>query len=223
MIVMNKVKDLLILYCKEKKEIIDKFPLKSVSKLAEMVWNAYKNDKTIYAFANGGPAGFIGNLVCDLANHPFVSENKSQPYPDDMRRLKTRNLSLDPSVITGIGNDLGYEEIFARQLQAEVKMGDLVIGVSGSGNSKNVIRAFEVAKKYGAHTVLISRGTGGKAKELADIAVIIPGTSKYPGQTGPNDNNFHFEDFFVSITHMIIGILCERIKESYEKSNYEKR
>src|SRR3989344_4520016 len=194
--------DVIKLYLQEQRRIIDDFPIDDVARAADMLWKTYKDDKTVYAFANGGGAGLIGNLVCDLANHPFVGEDKSKPYPGDMRRLKIRNLSLDPSVITGISNDLGYEEIFARPLQAEVVAGDTVFGVSGSGNSKNVLRAFEVSKSYDARNILVSRGTGGKAKALADVSIIIPGTSKYPGQTGPNDNNFHFEDSLVSISHM---------------------
>ena len=81
----------------------------------------------------------------------------------------------------------------------------------------------EVAKKYGAHIVLISRGMGGKGKEIAEVSILIPGTSKYPGQTGMNDNNFHFEDYIVSVSHMITGILCKRIKDSYDSGNYDKR
>jgi D-sedoheptulose 7-phosphate isomerase len=218
-----KNNELIQLYLDEKKKIIENLSVDEISKVVELIWGAYKNNKTVYAFANGGPAGLIGNLTCDLANHPFVMEDKSKTYPEDMRRLKVRNLVVDPSVLTGISNDLGYEEIFARQLQTEVKEGDVVIGISGSGNSKNVIRAFEVAKKYGAYTVLISRGRGGSGKNLADICILVPGSSKYPGQTGTNDNNFHFEDFIVSITHMITGILCERVKEAYEKGNYDIR
>ena len=215
--------DVIKLYLQEQRRIIDDFPIDDVVRAADMLWKTYKDDKTVYAFANGGGAGLIGNLVCDLANHPFVGEDKSKPYPGDMRRLKIRNLSLDPSVITGISNDLGYEEIFARPLQAEVVAGDTVFGVSGSGNSKNVLRAFEVSKSYDARNILVSRGTGGKAKALADVSIIIPGTSKYPGQTGPNDNNFHFEDSLVSISHMITGIFCQRVREEYEHSSYDKR
>ena len=215
--------DVIKLYLQEQRRIIDDFPIDDVARAADMLWKTYKDDKTVYAFANGGGAGLIGNLVCDLANHPFVGEDKSKPYPGDMRRLKIRNLSLDPSVITGISNDLGYEEIFARPLQAEVVAGDTVFGVSGSGNSKNVLRAFEVSKSYDARNILVSRGTGGKAKALADVSIIIPGTSKYPGQTGPNDNNFHFEDSLVSISHMITGIFCQRVREEYEHSSYDKR
>ncbi len=215
--------DVIKLYLQEQRRIIDDFPIDDVARAADMLWKTYKGDKTVYAFANGGGAGLIGNLVCDLANHPFVGEDKSKPYPNDLRRLKIRNLSLDPSVITGISNDLGYEEIFARPLQAEVVAGDTVFGVSGSGNSKNVLRAFEVSKSYDARNILVSRGTGGKAKALADVSIIIPGTSKYPGQTGPNDNNFHFEDSLVSISHMITGIFCQRVREEYEHSSYDKR
>ena len=80
---------------------------------------------------------------------------------------------------------------------------------------KNVLKAFEVAKSVGAKSVVISRGSGGKSKDLADHCIIVPGTSSFPGQTGKNDNNFHFEDALSSVAHMITGILCAGIKERF--------
>jgi D-sedoheptulose 7-phosphate isomerase len=64
-------------------------------------------------------------------------------------------------------------------------------------------------------TVCIAGRTGGKAKELADLCIIIPGSSRFPGQTGGNDNNFHIEDFQSSITHMVTGILKQKVMEGY--------
>ena len=118
--------------------------------------------------------------------------------------------------MTAITNDIGFKYIFSQQLiNDKIYEGDVVFGFSGSGNSDNILEAFKVAKKYGAKTVVITRGKGGKAKDLADYCIIVPGTSKFPGQTGGNDNNFHYEDILSSVAHMITGFLFNQIREKY--------
>ena len=82
-----------------------------------------------------------------------------------------------------------------------------MIAFSGSGNSKNILNAINFAKEYEVFTCCISGRGGGKAKDIADLSIIIPGSSKFPGQTGPNDNNFHIEDFQGSITHVLTELL----------------
>ena len=215
--------ELVKLYIEEQRRILDVFPVDDVCRVVDLIWDAYTQDKTVYAFANGGGAGLVGNLVCDLSNHPFVFEDKTVPYPDDLRRLKVRNLSVDASMLTGVANDLGYAEVFARPLQTELEARDVVLGISGSGNSENVVRAFEVARAREAHSILISRGNGGRARQLCELCLLIPGTSRYPGQTGKNDNNFHFEDAVVSITHMLVGQLCDRVRMAYSRGTYHRR
>ena len=72
---------------------------------------------------------------------------------------------------------------------------------------------FEIANKYSAKTIAITRGDGGKAKELSDLCIILPAISNFPGQIGKNEGNFHYEDALSSIPHMITGILRERISK----------
>src|SRR3989338_195952 len=117
--------ELVKLYIEEQRRILDVFPVDDVCRVVDLIWDAYTQDKTVYAFANGGGAGLVGNLVCDLSNHPFVFEDKTVPYPDDLRRLKVRNLSVDASMLTGVANDLGYAEVFARPLQTELEARDV--------------------------------------------------------------------------------------------------
>ena len=83
---------------------------------------------------------------------------------------------------------------------------------SGSGNSKNMLEVIKYVKKYSVYTCCVSGRGGGIAKTIADLSVVIPGTSKFPGQTEENDNNFHIEDCQVSISHMITGLLKNYLK-----------
>jgi len=197
------------LYLDEKRNILDKFPIQDVLKAVNMVFEVYDNGKTIYAMANGGNAGTVDHLYCDFKHHPFVSEDKTKMLAN-VKRLRFVNLCSSSSELTGLVNDLGGEMMFAGALAPEVEAGDLVMGFSGSGNSPNIIRAFEVAKQKGAKTLAITRGDGGKSKS-ADLCIIIPGDSKFPGQTGKNNNNFHFEDAVLYINSIIIGLLKEKV------------
>jgi D-sedoheptulose 7-phosphate isomerase len=215
---MREYEELIELYLNEQIAIARCFPVAQVAQLAEWLLETYHRDATVYTFANGGPAGLADGFATDLKIHPFVSEDKNQTV--DIRRLKVVCLNDSCSVITGVSNDLGYEQIFAEQLKNHLRspqdnQDDLIVAFSGSGNSKNVLRAFEYARSFGVKTVCIAGRTGGKAKELADLCIIIPGSSRFPGQTGGNDNNFHIEDFQSSITHMVTGILKQKVMEGY--------
>lgn len=215
----ERTEKLVQLYVDEKVKLLHEFPIEQVADLVEMVRETYQNRGTIYACGNGGNASYVGNLLTDLAMHPFVSDSKDVAMPHNIPRLKIYNLVSSPDMVTGIMNDLGPDYIFSQQLiNNGVKEYDLVFGFTGSGNSKNVIEAFNEAKKHLAKTVAITRGTGGKAKDLADLCIVIPGTSTFPGQVGGNDNNFHYEDATSSISHIVVGILRDDITGMYPQA-----
>lgn len=204
------------LYLNEKAELLRNFPIIDISQAVELVWSAYMNDKTIYALGNGGNAAYVANMITDLSMHPFVSADKSKPLPAGVKRLRAINLAESPAAITAILNDIGSDQIFGQQLiNHMVKEGDVVFGFTGSGNSNNVLNAFEIAKSFGATTIAITRGNGGKAKIVADLTIIIPGTSSFPGQTDGNDFNFHYEDSLSAIAHIMTGIIQQRVQRMY--------
>jgi len=212
----NETKRLIQLYVDEKKKVLDNFPINKIVELTDLVWKTYLNGGTIYACGNGGSAAYVSNMLTDFSMHPFVSDDKSKPMPYNIPRLKVYHLVNEGATLTAILNDIGPNAIFSQQLiNNGISDNDVLFGFSGSGNSANVIEAFNVAKRYGAKTVAITRGTGGKSKDLANHCIVIPGTSNFPGQIGSNDNNFHFEDSLSSIPHMITGILRQRINDKY--------
>lgn len=206
------------MYLKEKKEILENYPIHSVVEATELVFNTYEEGNTIFAMANGGNAGTVDHLYCDFKHHPFVSEDKSKSIGNNIKRLNFVNLCSSPAELTGLVNDFGVDEMYSSALRPLVKENDLVMGFSGSGNSKNIINAFELASEKKANTLSISKGTGGLANEIVDVSIIIPGTSNFPGQTGQNDNNFHFEDEVLSINSMIVGLLKLKVSNENRQS-----
>jgi D-sedoheptulose 7-phosphate isomerase len=211
--------ELIRLFIKEQAEIIKVFPVSQVGLVCDRLIQAYEDGSTIYACGNGGNAAYVSNLLTDLSMHPFVSEDKHKVLSYGTKRLRTVHLVDSGSTLTAILNDLGPDNIFRQQLINDgVKKNDIVFGFSGSGNSKNIVEAFDLAKQQQAITIAITRGNGGKLKEIADYCIIIPGSSTFPGQTGGNDNNFHYEDCLSSISHMMTGILRKYVKEKYQSN-----
>ena len=199
---MDKTK-LIELYKMESKNVFDNLPTKKIVEFVDMVFEAYENEQTIFACGNGGNVASVQNLVVDMNMHPFVSEDKgAQTIPRN--KFKCVSLCSDQASMTGISNDLGFRFVFSEQLKYQGKKGDIVFGMSGSGNSKNVLEAFRVAKERGMKTILVTRNSVNTCSDFSDLVISLEGTSEFPGQTGGNNNNFHFEDVLSKITHISV-------------------
>jgi D-sedoheptulose 7-phosphate isomerase len=122
-----------------------------------------KGGGKILLFGNGGSAADAQHLAAELAGKFYL----------DREPLAAIALTTDTSVLTALGNDLGFENVFARQVQALARQGDVVVGISTSGNSPDVLRAIEYAKEKGIFTVAFT-GAGGKLVEMADLVLSIP-------------------------------------------------
>jgi D-sedoheptulose 7-phosphate isomerase len=119
---------------------------------------------TIYWCGNGGSAADSQHLAAELVGR----------FKGDRQALRSAALSTDSSVLTCVANDYSYDSIFSRQIEALGRAGDLLVGISTSGNSGNVLKAFEAAKQLGLHTVGLLGKDGGKAKRIADHSIVIP-------------------------------------------------
>ena len=206
---MNK-KKLIELYKEESANVFGNIPTSKIVKFVDMMFEAYENEQTVFACGNGGNVASVQNLVVDMNMHPFVSEDKgSQTIPRN--KFKCVSLCSDQATITGVSNDLGYEHIFSEQLKYQGDEGDMFFGMSGSGNSGNVLKAMKVAKDKGMKTILVTRNKENKCNQYADLTISLEGTSEFPGQTGGNNNNFHFEDILSKITHISVGLLKEKV------------
>ena len=207
---MKTMLDWIEVYKKESYQVFESIPTKKIQSFVDIVFEAYENEKTIFACGNGGNVASVQNLVVDMNMHPFVSEDKGvQTIPRN--NFKCVSLCSDQATITGVSNDLGFRFIFSEQLKYQGGEGDVVFGMSGSGNSKNVLEAFRVGKEKGMKNILVTRNSINNCNEFADLTISLEGTSEFPGQTGGNNNNFHFEDFLSKLTHIGVGLLKEKV------------
>ena len=134
------------------------------AKLVEVSVKAIENGGKILFFGNGGSASDAQHLSTEL----------SVRYVKDRAPIAAIALTTDTSALTAIGNDLGFEELFARQVSALGKPGDVALGISTSGRSPNVIRGLEVAREHGLVAAAFSGGDGGRLVGLADPLLIVP-------------------------------------------------
>jgi len=134
---------------------------------AELIIDTFKKGGKVLLCGNGGSAADAQHFAGEMVGSFLI---KNRPG------LAVIALNTDTSVLTSIGNDRSYEEIFSQQTQALGRAEDVIIGISTSGNSKNIVRAFEQASKMGMKLVAMS-GAGGKMSEMADIAMRVPCTS----------------------------------------------
>ncbi|TGK33710.1 D-sedoheptulose 7-phosphate isomerase [Leptospira gomenensis] len=148
-----------------KQKLIDSV-LDDVVKAGEIVSKALQSGNTIFLCGNGGSSCDASHIAAELVVR-YKSGNERKALP-------ALSLSADSAVLTACSNDYGYEEVFARQIEAFGKKGDVLIGLSTSGNSKNVLLALEKAKTRGLKTISLLGGDGGKMKHLADLDVLVP-------------------------------------------------
>tara|TARA_Y100000310_G_scaffold302283_1_gene339429 strand:+ start:276 stop:965 length:690 start_codon:yes stop_codon:yes gene_type:complete len=160
-------------YFSELKNALDKIELKDLQKITEVLAQARKDKRTIFIMGNGGSASTASHIACDLGKGTL--KNVYNPAED---RLRVISLTDNVATMTAFANDLSYDEIFVQQLHNLMKEGDVVIGISGSGNTPNVIKALMYAKQNGATTIgFLGFHTGGIAKEFADYSIIVKSSS----------------------------------------------
>jgi D-sedoheptulose 7-phosphate isomerase len=207
------IKKLINLYKKEMKLAFDSISIQKIVEFVELIFEVYENEGTIFACGNGGNTASIQNLVVDFNLHPFVNDNKGvQNIPRN--NFKCVSLCSDQATLTGITNDLGFMFVFSEQLKYQGKEGDLLIGTSGSGNSKNVLEAFKIAKQKKMKNILITRNKENNCNTFADLIISLDIVSQFPGQTGNNNANFFYEDLLSSLTHIAVGLLKEKVQNA---------
>ncbi len=161
------MKDAIIKIFEDSAQVKVKFAAENAEKIVEvvqMIAQAFREGKKVILFGNGGSACDASHIAGEFVNR-FLMERPPLP---------AIALNTDIAVLTSISNDYDYSQIFSKQLSALGHEGDVVIGISTSGNSPNVLKAFDVAKKNGMKTVALTGGTGGKLAKVADFAFVVP-------------------------------------------------
>lgn len=163
-----------------------------IAELAEALAKALRAGRTIYWMGNGGSATDAQHLAAELVGKLYRPR----------RALASVALSANPSILTAIGNDMSFEEIFSRQVEALVRPGDVVIGISTSGNSANIIRAIRRANERKALTVAWTGSASSKLARAAAICLRIPSTDTQ-----------RIQEAHITIGHIVCG-LTEDLLES---------
>jgi D-sedoheptulose 7-phosphate isomerase len=146
-------------------QLLNHIPFDAVERVVETLMDANRSGQTVFICGNGGSAATATHFGCDLAKRPTVP---GQP------RFRVIALTDNNALMTAISNDISYDAVFAEQLIPLVRPGDVVIGISGSGNSPNVLNAMRVASEAGAVTIGFCGYDGGKLKPIVDIPVHVP-------------------------------------------------
>lgn len=184
-------------YLSDLKGVLDNLPLEQISQAADILFECYQADHTVFTFGNGGSGALASHLVADLGKGTHF------PGPKELaavRRLKALAVTDNMPMVTAWANDTDYEDVFMRQIENFLQPGDVALAISGSGNSPNVLRALEYARNAGATTIGLGGFGGGKMKELLDCPIIVP-----------SNNMQRVEDAHVIIGHMIFLDLKNRI------------
>jgi D-sedoheptulose 7-phosphate isomerase len=182
-------------YISELHQILDALPVGKIETVISILHQARLDDKQVFIMGNGGSATTASHFVCDLAKN---TRRKGWSH------FRVIGLTDNMASFSAYANDEGYENVFVQQLAGFVQAGDVVIGISTSGNSANVIRAVELARERGAQTIGFTGFTGGLLGGLVDTNVHIA-----------NDCIERVEDIHLMLEHMICLALRQRAGESF--------
>jgi D-sedoheptulose 7-phosphate isomerase len=146
-------------YLEKLRDVLARVNVDEIAAVAKIFHEAYEQDRTILVMGNGGSGSTASHMVCDL--------NKGACF-HAAKKFRVISLADCNPMILALGNDVGYDAIFVEQLKCYARPGDVVVGISGSGNSPNVLRAIEYAKQLGCTTVGVCGYGGGKLKPMVD-------------------------------------------------------
>ena len=181
-------------YIAREKEILDMLDVEAIDAALNKIVETFENEGTIYIFGNGGSASTASHFANDF--NKGISE-----YTEKKFRFICLNDNV-PTVLA-IANDIGYEEVYRFQLRGKLNKNDLVIGISGSGNSMNVVNALDYAKENGVATIGITGYTGGKVRAMCDYSLHVP----VENMQLTEDVHMIFDHMMMTILYQVWGII----------------
>ena len=162
-----------------------------IDQAASLLTQAIRDGKKIMFCGNGGSAADSQHLAAELVGR----------YLMDRAPLPALALTVDTSALTAIANDYGYDDVFARQLRGLGQRGDVLVALSTSGNSESVLRAVAAARELGIATIGLGGRTGGKLKDLCDLAICVPA-----------DQSNHIQEMHIAIGHYLCGFIEDAVR-----------
>jgi D-sedoheptulose 7-phosphate isomerase len=172
------------------KERVIASELGNIEKAAQAIISCLRSGNKVIVFGNGGSAADSQHIAAELIGR-FKLERKA---------LAAIALTTDTSIITALGNDYGFDSIFARQIEGLGKSGDVALGISTSGNSNNVRLAVEKAKSMGIYTIGLLGGSGGTLKSECDLAIVVD-----------SKDTARVQESHITIAHILCGLVEEEI------------
>src|SRR6266404_4190599 len=186
---MSKIKEIILDSIHVKQQLLQNEKLlSSIEKIVEIIVTAFRNGKRVYFCGNGGSAADAQHLAAEFSGRFYT----------DRKALPAEALHCNTSYLTAVANDYGYDVVYSRMIDGIGQKGDVLVGLSTSGNSANIVRAFETAREKGMITVGFTGITGGQMKPVSDHLINIPSTDT------PR----------IQESHILVGhIICQLVEE----------
>jgi D-sedoheptulose 7-phosphate isomerase len=184
-------------YLKDVSRLLAELPVETIRGVVDRLLQAYREDRRLILLGNGGSAATASHLVADFQKMIFLSGGK--PF---------RAMACTDSMplVTAWGNDTEYANVFAEQVRTWAESGDVVLAISGSGNSPNVLKAVEVAREQGATTIGLSGFAGGRLAELVDVPIVVP-----------CDNMQRIEDVHMVVGHLFFWRMLQAVQQDSDE------
>lgn len=175
------------------RDTIDRIPLERIERVGEILFRAYQHNKQVFVVGNGGSAATASHMACDLGKNT-IGPNQ--------RRFRILSLTDNTPLLTALANDVGYEHVFSEQLVNLIRPGDVLIVVTGSGRSPNILQAMRYSRERAATVIALLGFDGGPARELADEHVLVP-----------SDDYGLIEDLHMIFNHVLVWYFRERLED----------
>ena len=188
-------------YINELKGVLDRLPLTPISEIIQAIEQAQNERRQVFVIGNGGSAATASHMMNDLSKGTLGHKGDA-PWP----RLRVLALTDNVSLMTAWANDTDYNHVFSEPLKNLAQRGDLLIAISASGNSPNIIAAVQAAKDLGVTVIGLAGFGGGKLSKMADVSFVVP-SDEY----GP------VEDAHMILDHIITSYLYEKLKETHSR------
>ena len=188
---MQKIKSIIQASIETKQQLLaNEELLKTIEKVIEVITDAFKNGNRVYFCGNGGSAADAQHLAAEFSGR----------FYKDRKALPAEALHCNTSYLTAVGNDYGFDVVYSRIIEGIGEKGDVLVGLSTSGNSANIVKAFEAAKENGMITIGFTGLTGGAMKSASDHLINVPSADT------PR----------IQESHIMIGhIVCQLVEEKY--------
>lgn len=193
-------------YLRQISAALDALDREQIHRVAELLMRVWRTGATVYTLGNGGSAALASHMACDLAKNTSPDLGTG-PGQKGGQRLRVMALTDNSALMSALGNDIDYADVFVEQLKSVLGPADVVLGISGSGTSPNVLRALEYARTVGATTVGFTgtRASASSMLELSDVAVRVP-----------VEMMEQIEDLHVVVNHVLAVHLRARIAEEVQ-------